>query len=80
MGNPFCISSDLLFNQICVKLCEQLVSVAGVNGECNGREQVETEDADDGFCIDYVASGGEIEISVKRGCDSNECLDIADCG
>ena len=80
MGSHFCISSVLLFNQICVKLCEQLVSVTGMNGERNGGEQVETEDADDGFCIDYVASGGEIKVSVKRGCDSNECLDIADCG
>jgi len=68
-----------LFNNVILKILEQLFVVLAVSFELDGVHQVEAEYTHDRLCVDDVASGYEVNVAVICGYDLNEILYVLDC-
>ena len=62
---------DLADHERC-DLIHQIIAVVGVDLQRDGLGEVQAEDAHDGFGIDNIAAGDQIEVGVKFGQSVNE--------
>ena len=57
-----------LFDDVSIKCSKNVINIAvSVDVQVDRFGKVETEDSHDGFCVDYVSSGYQIEIKIEFG-------------
>lgn len=69
----------LLFNDELFDIGEESVSVVGVGVQFNRFGNIQTEDTHDGFCIDCIPAGDQVDIIITFGNSIDELLYIVDC-
>ena len=62
-----CIQIEL-FDDVSIKCSKNIINIAvSVDVQVDRFGKVEAEDSHDGFCVDYVSSGYQIEIKIEFG-------------
>ena len=62
-----CIQIEL-FDDVSIKCSKNVINIAvSVDVQVDRFGKVEAEDSHDGFCVDYVSSGYQIEIKIEFG-------------
>ena len=57
-----------LFDDVSIKCSKNIINIAvSVDVQVDRFGKVEAEDSHDGFCVDYVSSGYQIEIKIEFG-------------
>ena len=62
------------------ELVKERACIIGMRSEEDGVEKVKAENTHDGFCINHIASGREINFNLGRANDLNKIANVLDSG